>query len=148
MVHAHLFGLLKVIFMRRLQTKNIPIETILNSEAEKDELRNEISVLEQRLNMKQSECKSAGEQSAKLEQVCSVQHCILTDILCERRATPQFLCQCSVDSYLRVVCPLCDRREFSLLVYSRLYYRDEDDRNICFELSLSRGQSSLLSAGN
>ena len=59
----------------------------MNSEAEKDELRNEISVLEQRLNMKQSECKSAGEQSAKLEQVCSVWHCVLTDI-CERRATP------------------------------------------------------------
>ena len=51
------------------QTKNIPIETILNSEAEKDELRNEISSLQHRITASETETKTAAAESSKLQQV-------------------------------------------------------------------------------
>lgn len=51
------------------QTKNIPIETILNGEAEKDELRHVIANLEQKLSASEQECRASSEQSAQLQQV-------------------------------------------------------------------------------
>ncbi|KAF6017354.1 brp [Bugula neritina] len=51
-----------------LQTKNIPIETILNSEAEKDVLRNEIAALQEELQSVKTEAKQSATQTDKLQE--------------------------------------------------------------------------------
>ncbi|XP_067927845.1 ELKS/Rab6-interacting/CAST family member 1-like isoform X2 [Watersipora subatra] len=54
-----------------LQTKNIPIETILNSEAEKDDLRSEIGRLQHQLSSAENDTKNAVEESSKLQRQLS-----------------------------------------------------------------------------
>lgn len=58
-----------------MQTKNIPIETLLNSEAEKDKLRSDLAAMEQQLLTIRNRSELTSSENTQLQKVSPVVLC-------------------------------------------------------------------------